>query len=100
MKRLDAVAGKGEGVEHCARAGRGRRFDLAFCHFEPGGAGFKAIKFFRVVGKRAIAAGGDIVNDGAHRRLDVGRNFARSIEKGAKAVRKIGGACIEADGHY
>ena len=99
MNSLDAVAGKVECIERAAHARRDRRGDLALRHFEPGSGEIEAIEFLRVVGERPVAAGGDIGDDGADHGLDVGRDFTLGIEKSAKSFRKIGGACVEADGH-
>ena len=51
-----------------------------------------AVEFLGQLDQRAVAARGDIGDDGAHRLLDVGRRLALGAEKGAEALGKIGGA--------
>ena len=87
--RLDAVAGEFERVERLAAAAlrpppRSRprvTRDADAVEIEP-------IEFQRVVLERAVAAGGDVGDDGADRRLDVGRGFALGVEKGAEFLRQ------------
>ena len=76
-----------------------RRRDLLRRHFHAGAVEIELVEFERVVLQRAIAARGDIGDDGAHRGFNVGRCFALGVEKGAKFLREIAGADVEADGH-
>ena len=46
------------------------------------------IELLRVVAQRAVAARGDVGNDGAHRRFDVGGCLALGVEEGAKFSAK------------
>ena len=58
------------------------------------------IEFLRVVPERLVAASGNVGDNGADGRFDVGRSFAFSVEKRAEFLRKIAGADVEADGHH
>ena len=80
-------------------ARRERRGDLLLRHPQPGASEIEAIELLRVVAQRAVAAGGDVGDDGAHARFDVGRCLALGVEEGAKFFGKIGGAGVETDGH-
>ena len=99
MVGLDAVAREFERIERLAAAGFQRRRDLRRRHFEPGAVEIELVEFERVVLERRVAAGGDVGNDGADRRFDVGRGFALGGEKRAKFFGKIAGADVETDRH-
>ena len=82
-----------------ARAGFERRGDLLRRYLKSHPVEIEPIEFLRVFFDRAVAAGGDVGDDGADRRFDVGRRFALGVEKRAKVLRKIGGARVEAVRH-
>ena len=99
VKRLDAVAGKFERRERFASAGVERGGDLLGRHPQAHPVGIEPIELPRVVLERAVAAGGHVVDDGAHRGVDVSGRFALGIEERAEPLRKIAGAYVEADAH-
>ena len=100
MKDLDAVAGEFDGVARLALAAVERGGHLLRRDPQAGAVEVEAVEFLRVVAQRAVAAGGNVGDDGADRRVDVGRCFALGVEKRAKFLRKIGGARIETNGHH
>ena len=53
----------------------------------------------RVVVQRLVAARGHVGDDSSNRHLDVRRRLAFGVEEGAESFSKIGGACVETDGH-
>src|SRR6201999_1543146 len=65
----------------------------------PNAVEIEPVEFPRVFFERRVAARDDVVDDGAHGRLDVGRGLALAVEKGAELPRKIGAARIEANCH-
>ncbi len=99
VKCLDAVAGEFERVEGFPGARVARRGDLLRLDLETDPVEVDAIEFLRQFLERAVAARGNFGDDGANRRVDVGRCFALGTEKGAKFLGKIAGADVEADRH-
>ena len=72
---------------------------LCLRHPQADAVEIEPVELFRVVAQRLVAAGGNVGDDGANSRLDVCGYFALGIQKCAEPLRKIGGACVEADGH-
>ena len=68
-------------------------------HPEPDPVEIEPVEFQRVIFDGAVAARGDIVNDGANRRFNVRRGLALGVEKRAKTLREIGGAGVETNRH-
>ena len=81
MKRLDAVAGEFQCVQRRAVAGFHRRVDLGRGDAQGGGIERKPVEFCRCFEQRGIAAGGDVLDDGARLRLNIGRDFALGGEE-------------------
>ncbi len=99
MKSLDALAGEFERGERVAPAGGARPRDLVRRHPHAGGVEGDPIEFLRVIDERRVAARGNVGDDPAHHRLDVGRSLALGVEEGPELAGKIGGAGIEANSH-
>ena len=59
----------------------------------------EAIEASRVVVQRLVAARRHVGDDRSNRHLDVRRRLAFGVEEGAESFSKIGGACVETDGH-
>ena len=79
-----------------ASASRGaslaRRRDFLRRHLKSDPVKIEPVEFERIFLERAVAARGDVGDDGAHRGFNIGRRFALGVEKGAKFLRKIAGA--------
>ena len=96
---LDAAAGEFERVERLAAARRNGRGDLGRGHAGADAVEIEPVEFERVVLERAIAAGGDVGDDGAHGGFHVGRRLALGVEQSPKFFGEIAGADVEMDGH-
>ena len=99
MIGLDAGAREFERVERFAAAGRDGRRDLSRGHADADAAEIELVEFERVVVERAVAAGGDIGDDGAHGGFDIGRRLALGAEQSPKFFGKIAGAAVETNRH-
>ena len=99
MKHLDAVAGEGQRVERFGVAGLHRGVDFGRGHPEAAGVEFEPVEFARRLDQRGVAARGHVVDNGAGRRLDIGRYLALGAEKVSELAGKIGAAVVETNGH-
>ena len=83
-----AGAGLHRGIDLAGRDPQGVRLEI-----EP-------VEFARGLEQRRVAARGDVIDDGARRRLDIGRNLALGRrENAANRSVEIGAASLESDGH-
>ncbi len=96
---LDAGAGEFECVERLAAARRNGRRDLVRGHADANAVEIELVEFERVVLERAIAAGGDVGDDGADGHVHVGCGLALGVEKSLEFFGEIAGADVEVDGH-
>ena len=96
---LDAIAGRLESRKGLARASPLRRGDFLRRHLESNPIKIEPVEPQSIFLERLIAARSNIGDDGADRGLNIGRGFALGVQEGAKLLRKIGGAGVEADRH-
>jgi len=82
-----------------ASAGLQRCRDPHGCHLQAGSVEIEPVEFARKILQRRVAAGGDVVEDCAYGRFDIGRGLALGGEKGAESLGKVGGTGVEADRH-
>ena len=99
MKHLDAVAGEFQRVERLGVAGLHRGIDFGRGHPQAAGVEFEPVEFARRLDQRRVAARGHVVDDGAGRRLDIGRHLALGGEKVSELPVEIGAAVVETNGH-
>ena len=96
---LDAVAREGQRIERAAVAGGGRGVDIGLRHAHAELVEIDAVEFLAELDQRAVAVLPHVVDDGAHRLLDVLRGLALGGEKSGKARREIRGSAVEAYRH-
>ena len=99
MKRLDPVAGEGQGVERFAVAGHHRGVDFGRGHPQAAGVEVEPVELARRLDQRGVAARRHVVDDGAGRGLDIGRYLALGAEKIRELPGEIGAAVVETNGH-
>ena len=93
-KSLDPVAREGQRVEGFGIAGFHRRVDFGWRNPQARGVQFQPVEFSRRLEQRGIAARGHVIDNGAGRRLDVGRDLAFHREKRVETPGEIGAAAI------
>ena len=80
-------------------AGLHRRVDFGRGDTQAGGCDLEPVELARRLDQSGVAAGRDVVDDGAGRPLDIGGDFALGGEKRRKPRVEIGAVSVEANGH-
>jgi hypothetical protein len=99
VKGFDAVARELQRLEGFGIAGFYGGVDFGRLYRQARRIQLQPVEFSRRLEQRRIAARSHVIDNGAGRGLDVGRDLALHREKRVKAPGKIGAAGVEANGH-
>ena len=99
METLDAVAGEFERIQRGAIAGFCRGVDFLGADAQATGIEIEPVELSRRLDQRRVAARGDVVDDGAGGKLDIGRYLALHPQEKRESLGEIGAVAVEADRH-
>ena len=94
MEALDPVAGKGERIERFGVAGLHGGVDFGRGDAQAGGLKIKPVEFAGRLDQGRVAAGRDVIDDGAGGGLDIGGNLALGGEKARESCGEVGAAAV------
>ena len=94
VKSLDPVAREFQRVEGFGIAGFHGGVDFGRLYRQARGIQLQPVEFSRRLEQRRVAARGHVVDNGAGRRLDVGRDLALHREKRVETPGEIGAAGV------